>query len=105
MGVGEAATEVRKEQNPQSGEHPISVASLPAYGCCMKHNKSVHDQYQPPDSNEEGLDWIHARFDRLARKMRDASGTDQTKFIRPANQPEAPDFPQSEQGLFPMMAR
>lgn len=69
----------------------------------MKHNKSVQDQYQPPDSKDEGLDRIQARFEQLARKVRDTSGTGQTKPIRPANRPEAPVFAQSEQGLFPMM--
>ncbi|HLX94510.1 MAG TPA: hypothetical protein VKU37_02075 [Verrucomicrobiae bacterium] len=70
----------------------------------MKHNKSVHDQYQPPDRDDEHLDQIHARFDRLALKVRDASGAGRTNFIRPANHPEAPAFAQSEQGLFPMTA-
>ena len=83
----------------------MAGAPLPVHGSCMKHNKSVYDQYQPADSDDEGLDRIHARFDRLARKVRDASGTGRTKFIRPANHAEAPGFPQSEQGLFPMMAR
>jgi hypothetical protein len=49
------------------------------------------------------LDRIHARFDRLALKVKDASGTGRTKFIRPANVPEAPPFAQSVQELFPMM--
>jgi hypothetical protein len=70
----------------------------------MKHNKSVHDQYQPPDSDDEGFDRIQARFERLARKVRDASGTSRTKSTRPANHPEAPVFAQSEQELFPMVA-
>jgi hypothetical protein len=69
----------------------------------MRHNKGFHDQYQPPDSDDEGLDRIHARFDRLALKVKDASGTGRTKFIRPANVPEAPAFAQSVQELFPMM--
>ena len=71
----------------------------------MKHNKGVHDQYQPPDSDDEGLDRIQARFEQLARKVRDASGTGQTKLNRPASPPEAPVFAPSEQGLFPMMAK
>jgi hypothetical protein len=70
----------------------------------MKRNKSFQDQYQRPDSEDEGLDRIHARFDRLARKVKDASGTGQTEFIRPASHTDAPVFAQSKQGLFPMMA-
>jgi hypothetical protein len=70
----------------------------------MKHNKSVQDHYQRPDSDDEGLDQIHARFDRLARKVKDESRTDQVEFIRPASHPAAPVFAQSQQGLFPMMA-
>jgi hypothetical protein len=70
----------------------------------MKHDKGFHDQYQPQDSDDEGLDRIHARFDRLARKMKDTSGTGRTKSTRPANLPEASAFAQSEQGLFPIMA-
>jgi hypothetical protein len=82
----------------------MADASLPAYGWFMKHNKSFQDQYQRPDSDDEGLDRIQARFERLARKVRDESGTSQTEFIRPARHPEAPVFAQSEQGLFPAMA-
>jgi hypothetical protein len=70
----------------------------------MKHNKSFQDQYQRPDSDDEGLDRIQARFERLARKVRDDSGNGQTKFIRQASHPAAPVFAQSRQGLFPMMA-
>ena len=70
----------------------------------MKHNKSFQDHYQRPDSGDEDLDRIHARLDRLARKVRDASGTGRTKFIRPASHRDAPVFAQSEQGLFPTMA-
>jgi hypothetical protein len=68
----------------------------------MKHNKSVHDQYQPPDSDDESFDRIQARFERLARKVRDASGTGRTIFIRPADHAEASGFAQSGQGLFPI---
>jgi hypothetical protein len=75
-----------------------------AYGCCMKHNKSVDDQYQPPDNDDETLDLIQARFEQLARKMRDASGAGRTKLIRPAHYAKAPGCAQSEQGLFPMTA-
>jgi hypothetical protein len=82
----------------------MADVSLPAYGCCMKHNKSVQDQYQRPDGDDEGLDLIQARFERLARKVRDESDTGQTKFICPANHPDAPVFAQSEQELFPMLA-
>ena len=82
----------------------MADAPLPAYGCCMKHNKSFQDQYRRPDSNDGGLDRIQARFERLARKVRDESGTGQTEFIRPARHPEAPVFAQSKQGLFPAMA-
>jgi hypothetical protein len=81
----------------------MAEAPLPAYPCCMRHNKGFHDQYQPPDGDDAGLDRIHARFDRLALKVKDASGTGRTKFIRPANLPEAPVFAQPEQELFPMM--
>jgi hypothetical protein len=81
----------------------MADASLPAYGCCMKHNKSVQDQYQRPDSDDEGLDRIQARFERLARKVRDELDTGQTKFIRPASHQNAPVFAQSEQGLFPIL--
>jgi hypothetical protein len=70
----------------------------------VKHNKGFHDQYHRPDSDDEGLDQIHARFDRLARKVRDTSGTGQTKLNRPAGRPEATAFAQPEQELFPMMA-
>ncbi len=82
----------------------MADVSLPAYGCCMRHNKNVQDQYQRPDSNNEGLDRIQARFERLARKARDESDTDQTKFIRPTSHPDALVFAQSEQSLFPMLA-
>jgi len=82
----------------------MADVSLPAYGCCMKHSKSVRDQYQRPDSDDEGLDRIQARFERLARKVRDGSDTGQTKFIRPAGHPDAPVFALSEQELFPVMA-
>lgn len=70
----------------------------------MKYNKIFQDQYQRPDSDDEGLDWIQARFERLARKVRDGSGTGQTKFIRPASHQDASVFAQSEQELFPIMA-
>lgn len=82
----------------------MADAPLPAYVGCMKHNKSVQDQYQRPDSGEEGLDRIQARFDRLARKVRDALDTGQTEFIRPASHQDAPVFAQSQQGLFPLLA-
>jgi hypothetical protein len=81
----------------------MAEAPLPAYPCCMRHNKGFHDQYQPPDGDDEGLDRIHARFDRLALRVKDASGTGRTKFIRPANLPETPVFAPPEQELFPMM--
>ena len=70
----------------------------------MKHNKGFQDQYQRPDSDDEGLDRIQARFERLAWKVRDASGTGQTEFIRPASHQDAPVFAQSKQGLFPLLA-
>jgi hypothetical protein len=70
----------------------------------MKHNKGFQDQYQRPDSDDEGLDRIQARFERLARKVRDASGIGQTEFIRPASHPGAPVFAQSKQGLFLLSA-
>jgi hypothetical protein len=70
----------------------------------MKHNKGVHDRYQPPDSNDEIFDRIQARFERLARKVRDTSGTGQTKLNRPAGQPGIPVFAQPEQELFLMLA-
>jgi hypothetical protein len=54
----------------------------------MKRNKSFQDQYQPPDDDGGDLDRIHARFDRLARKVRDESDNAVTKFIRLANQHE-----------------
>ena len=82
----------------------MADASLPAYACCMKYNKIFRDQYQRPDSDDEGLDRIQARFEWLARKVRDESDTGQTKFIRPASHPDAPVFAQSKQGLFPAMA-
>jgi len=75
----------------------------------MKHNRSFQDQYQRPDDqgpddDEKGLDQIQARFERLARKVRDDSGAGQTKFIRPASHPDAPVFAQSRQGLLPALA-
>jgi hypothetical protein len=70
----------------------------------MKYSNIFQDQYQRPNSDDEGLDRIHARFDRLARKVRDESDTGQTIFIRPASHPEAPVFAQSQPGLFPMLA-
>jgi len=70
----------------------------------MKHNNDFQDQYQRPDSDDEGLDRIQARFERLARKMRNDPGPGQTKFIRPANHPAAPVFAQSRQWLFPTLA-
>jgi hypothetical protein len=77
---------------------------LPVHGCFVKHNRNFQDQYQRPDSDDEDLDRIHARFNRLARKVRDESGTGRTKFIRPASRRDAPVFAQSEQGQLPMMA-
>jgi hypothetical protein len=70
----------------------------------MKHNNGFHDQYQRPDKDDEGLDRIQTRFERLARKMRDDSGTGQIEFIHPATHHDAPVVAQSKQGLFPMMA-
>lgn len=70
----------------------------------MKRNKGFQDQYQRPDSDDEGLDRIQARFERLAWKVRDASATGQTEFIRPASHPNAPVFVQSKQGLFSLSA-
>ena len=70
----------------------------------MRHSKSFQDQYQRPDSDDEDLDRIHARFDRLARKVRAESSTGQITFIRPSSHQAAPVFAQSKQGLFPMMA-
>lgn len=70
----------------------------------MKHNRNFQDQYQRPDSDDEDLDQIHARFNRLARKVRDESGTSRTKFIRPASRRDAPAFAQSEQGQLPVLA-
>jgi hypothetical protein len=70
----------------------------------MKHNKGFQDQYQRPDSDDEGLDRIQARFDRLARKVKNESGIGQTEFTRPAGHPDAPVFAQPKQGLFPLSA-
>jgi hypothetical protein len=69
----------------------------------MKRNKGFQDQYQRPDSDDEGLDRIQARFERLARKVRD-EGTGQTEFIRPVSHPNAPVFVQSKQELFSLPA-
>ena len=77
-------------------------APLPAYPCSMKHNKGFQDQYQLPDDDEEDADRIQARFQRLARKVRDESGIAQAKFVRLASQQDAPVFAQSNQGLFTM---
>jgi hypothetical protein len=74
---------------------------LSAYIYCMRYNKSFQDQYRPPEDDVEGFDRIQARFERLARKVRDESGTGQTKFIRPAEQRDAPVFGQSNQRQFP----
>ena len=71
----------------------------------MKHNRGFQDQYQHPDDDDEGLDQIQARFERLARKVRDGSGAGQTKFNSPASHLDAPAYTQSRQGLFPALAR
>ncbi len=70
----------------------------------MKHNRSVQDQYQRPDSGDEGMDRIHARFDRLARKMKNVSGGGPMESIIPAGNQDAPVFAQSQPDLFPRIA-
>ena len=71
----------------------------------MKYNRSVQDQYQRPDSGDEGMNRIHARFDRLARKMKNVSGVGQIESICPADNQDAPvfAFAQSQQELFPLI--
>ena len=75
----------------------------PAYVCGMKYHDFVHDQYQRPDGDDASLNRIEARLDRLARKMRDASGVGQRKIIRPESRQNTRGFAQSTLGLFPTM--
>jgi hypothetical protein len=76
---------------------------MPSPSYSMKHNKSFQDQYQPPDDDDENMDRTHARFDRLARKLRDESDTAVTKFIHIAIQHVTPISAQSSQGQLPMV--
>ena len=71
----------------------------------MKHNRNVRDQYQRPDNEDEGLEQIHARFDRLAREMKNVSGVGQMESFCPADNQDAPvfAFAQSQQELFPLI--
>ena len=85
------------------GEHPMADAPLPAYSFSMKHNKGYQDQYRLPDDDDEEWNQIEARFQRLARKVREESDVAQAKFVRFASQIEAPVYAQCNQELLPAM--
>jgi len=85
-------------------EHPMADAPLPAYSCSMKHNKQFQDYYQLPDDDDEESDHIQARFQRLARKVRDKSDSARAKFALLAGRQEEPAFAQAEQELLPAMS-
>jgi len=61
-------------------EHPMADAPLPAYSGSMRHNKQFQDYHQLPDDDDEESNHVQARFQRLARKMRDKSDSAQANF-------------------------
>jgi len=70
----------------------------------MKHNKGFQDYYRLPDDDDEESNQIQARFQRLARKVRNESDDARAKFARFASRQEEPVFAQGEQVLLPVMS-
>ena len=82
----------------------MAGAPLSTYSCSMKHNKGFQDNYQLPDDDDEESNQIQARFQRLARKVRDESDVARAKFARFASPQEEPIFAQGEQELLPAIS-
>jgi hypothetical protein len=70
----------------------------------MKHDKGFRDYYQMPDDDDEESNLIQARFQRLARKLRDESDSARSKFGRLASRQEGAVFAQCNPELFPTMS-
>ena len=70
----------------------------------MKHDKGFRDYYQLPDDDDEESNQIQARFQRLARKLRDESDIARSKFVRLVSRQEGAAFEQSNPELFPTMS-
>lgn len=70
----------------------------------MKHDKGSRDYYQLPDDDDEESNQIQARFQRIARKVRDESDLARSKFARLASWQEGAAFEQSNPELFPSLS-
>ena len=70
----------------------------------MKHDKGSRDYYQLPDDDDEDSNQIQARFQRIARKVRDESDVARSKFVRLASRQEGTAFGQGNPELFPAMS-